>query len=284
MLPCPMPRRLGQHFLRPASVARLLRIIDPRPTEVFLEIGPGRGALTLPLAERCRRVVAVELDAALVASLRATAPGNVEVVTADALAADLRSLVPPATRLVGNLPYYISSPLLRRFLELRGHIRDVHVMLQDEVARRVASVPGSRDYGILSVLFALWTATDIPARFPPGAFVPPPAVDSALLRARFLDAARETIRDPQAFQRFLGQAFAQRRRTLENNLKHSYPNLKEYFRSLNLEGSRRAETLSVGEFAALWRALAGEAPEGASDGGRSGQRPSGSPDPSRRPR
>ena len=95
-------------------------------------------------------------------------------MTADALAADLRSLVPGGSRLVGNLPYYVSSPLLRRFLELRGHVRDLHVMLQDEVARRVASPPGSKEYGILSVLYALWTDTDIPARFPPGAFSAPP--------------------------------------------------------------------------------------------------------------
>ena len=99
--------------------------------------------------------------------------------TADALAADLRALVPPGGRLVGNLPYYVSSPLLRRFLDLRGHVRDLHVMLQDEVARRVASPPGSKEYGILSVLYALWADADVPARFPPGAFVPPPKVDSA---------------------------------------------------------------------------------------------------------
>ena len=91
---------------------------------------------------------------------------------------------------MGNLPYYVSSPLLRRFLDLHGHFRDVHVMLQDEVARRIASPPGPKEYGILSVLYALWAEVDMPARFPPGAFEPPPRVDSALLRARFLDTPR----------------------------------------------------------------------------------------------
>jgi 16S rRNA (adenine1518-N6/adenine1519-N6)-dimethyltransferase len=250
-----MPRRLGQHFLRPASVERLLHLIAPQEGDVFLEIGPGRGQLTLPLAARCRRVVAVELDPALARRLRERSPANVEVVEQDALSVDLAALAPAGSRLVGNLPYYISSPLLRRFLELRGGLLDLHVMLQEEVARRVAAPPGSREYGILSVLYALWTDTTIAGRFPPGAFDPPPKVSSALLRALFLPSPRAVVPDPEGFERLVQRAFARRRRTLENNLADSYPNLKEYFRFLDLEGSRRAETLSVVEFAALWRAL-----------------------------
>ncbi len=250
-----MPRRLGQHFLRPGSVEKLLGVLSPAPDDVFLEIGPGRGALTLPLAARAARVVAVEIDAVLADEVRRRAPANVEIVTADALTADLRSLAPDGARLVGNLPYYVSSPLLRRFLSLRGHVRDVHVMLQEEVARRVASPPGSKEYGILSVLYALWTDTEIVARFPPGAFSPPPKVGSAVLRARFREHPRAAIDDPEGFERFLQKAFARRRRTLENNLEDSYANLKEYLRFLNVEGSRRAETLSVVELAALWGTL-----------------------------
>jgi 16S rRNA (adenine1518-N6/adenine1519-N6)-dimethyltransferase len=133
-------------------------------------------------------------------------------------------------------------------------------MLQDEVARRVASPPGSKEYGILSVLYALYADVDVPAHFPPGAFVPPPRVHSALLRARFRHTARADVVDLEAFERFVQKAFARRRRTLENNLQDSYPLLKEHFRSLNVEGSRRAETLSVVEFAGLWRALSGPVP------------------------
>jgi 16S rRNA (adenine1518-N6/adenine1519-N6)-dimethyltransferase len=250
-----MPRRLGQHFLRPASVDRLLRVIAPAPDDVFLEIGPGDGALTLPLAERCLRLVAVEIDATLAGRLRERAPANVEILTADALAADLGSLIPPGSRLAGNLPYFVSSPLLRRFLGLRGRVRDLHVMLQEEVARRIASPPGSKEYGILSVLYALWTDSEIVARFPPSCFRPPPNVSSAVLRARFRDVPRADVPDLEGFEGFLRTAFARRRRTLENNLKDSYPNLKEYFRFLNVEGSRRAETLPVVELAAIWRAL-----------------------------
>ncbi len=230
-------------------------MIDPAPGDVFLEIGPGAGALTLPLARRCARVVAVEIDEGLAARLRATAPPNVEVVTQDALVADLRALVPSGARLAGNLPYYVSSPLLRRFLSLHDHVRDLHVMLQEEVACRVASPPGSRDYGILSVLYALWADTELPARFPPECFVPPPKVTSAVLRARFRASPRADVEDLGSFEKFLQKAFSRRRRTLENSLKDSYPNLKEYLRFLNVEGSRRPETLSVVEFAAIWGAL-----------------------------
>jgi 16S rRNA (adenine1518-N6/adenine1519-N6)-dimethyltransferase len=250
-----VPRRLGQHFLHPASVERLLGTIAPRPDDVFLEIGPGRGALSLPLAARAGRVVAVELDSALVRRLRAEAPPHLEIVQGDALRVDLRGLVPKGSRVVGNLPYYVSSPLLRRFLELRDHVKDVHVMLQEEVARRVAAPPGSREYGILSVFYALWADVDVPLRFGPGAFDPPPKVGSALLRARFLDHPRADVGDPAAFERLVRQAFSRRRRTLENNLQDSYPNLKHHLRLLNLAGTRRAETLSVGEFAKLSLAL-----------------------------
>jgi 16S rRNA (adenine1518-N6/adenine1519-N6)-dimethyltransferase len=259
-----MPRRLGQHFLRPASVERLLHAIEPRREDKFLEIGAGGGALTLPLAARSRRVVAVELDGALAARLRERAPANVEVVEGDALRLDLGALAPADSRLVGNLPYYVSSPLLRRFLALRGRVRDAHVMLQEEVARRVAAAPGSREYGILSVLYGLWADVDVPLRFPPGAFEPPPRVGSALLRARFFQEPRAEVDDLEAFERLLQTAFSRRRRTLENNLKDSYANLKQYLRLLNIAGSRRAETLSVVEFARLASALGvtGRRPEG----------------------
>ncbi len=250
-----MPRRLGQHFLRAASVERLLRAIAPAADDVFLEIGPGAGALTLPLAARAARVVAVEIDARLAAALAAKAPANVEIVRRDALAAELGSLVPPGSRVVGNLPYYVSSPLMRRFLSLRGHVRDLHVMLQEEVARRIASPPGSKEYGILSVLYGLVAHVQIAGRFPPASFAPPPKVSSALLRVLFLDEPLAPVDDLLAFEAFLQKAFARRRRTLENNLEDSYANLKDYLRFLNLQGSRRAEALSVVELARLWAVL-----------------------------
>ena len=251
-----MPRRLGQHFLRGASVEKLLRVIAPAADDVFLEIGPGKGALTLPLAARAERVVAVEIDERLAGELAARAPANVEIVRADALAADLRALVPEGARLVGNLPYYVSSPLMRRVLTLRGHVRDLHVMLQEEVARRIASPPGSKEYGILSVMYGAFATVDVPLVFPPGAFAPPPRVSSALLRARFVHPPPAPVADQGRLEELLHRAFAHRRKTLENNLQDSYPNLKQHLRLLNIEGSRRPETLSVVEFAKLAEKLA----------------------------
>jgi 16S rRNA (adenine1518-N6/adenine1519-N6)-dimethyltransferase len=251
-----MGRRFGQHFLRAPSVERLLRVVDALPDETFLEIGPGLGALTFPLAARARRVTAVELDPKLAARLRERAPANLTVVEGDALEVDFAALVPESgARLVGNLPYYVSSPLLRRFLDLRDRVRDAHVMLQEEVARRVASPPGSKEYGILSVTYGACAAVDIPLVFPPGAFQPPPKVSSALLRIRFGVPPGVPPVDPKALETVVQRAFAHRRKTLENNLEDSYPNLKQHLRLLNIEGSRRPETLSVVEFAMLAGAL-----------------------------
>ena len=253
-----MGRRLGQHFLRPASVTRLLQVVDPQPGQRFLEIGPGGGALTIPLCARAAHVTAVEVDRVLADALEKRAIPNLTVHNADALEADLEALAPAGTRLVGNLPYFISSPLLRRFLDLRGRVPAAHVMLQEEVARRIASPPGSKEYGILSVLFALWADVRIVLRFPPGAFQPPPKVHSAVIRIVFREQPAVLLARPEVFPAFVAKAFTQRRRTLENNLQDSYPNLKEHLRLLNIEGSRRAETLSVVEFGRLANALAGE--------------------------
>jgi 16S rRNA (adenine1518-N6/adenine1519-N6)-dimethyltransferase len=232
-------------------VEQLVLAIAPRAEDVFLEIGPGQGALTWPLAARARQVVAVELDSQLAGRLMARARDNVRIVAGDALTLDLRALVPPGSRVAANLPYYISSPLLRRLLELRGHVRDMHLMVQDEVARRVAAPPGSRAYGILSVYYALYADVEVVLRLGPESFLPPPRVASAVLRVRFLERPRAQVDDWQAFERLVQAAFARRRRTLENNLRDSYANLKENLRLLNIAGSRRAETLSVGEFARL---------------------------------
>jgi 16S rRNA (adenine1518-N6/adenine1519-N6)-dimethyltransferase len=246
-----MPRKLGQHFLKSHAVEQLVKAIGPRPADTFLEIGPGRGALTLPLAARAREVVAIEADSALARELGQRAPGNVRIFHGDALTEDLRALVPPGSRFAANLPYYISSPLLRRILELRGHLTDAHAMVQEEVALRIASPPGSKEYGILSVLFALHADVEIVLRLGPEDFAPPPRVSSAVLRLRFLAAPRAQVPDPAAFERLVQRSFGRRRRTLENNLQDSYPNLKENLRLLKIAGSRRAETLSVVEFAAL---------------------------------
>ena len=251
-----MPRRLGQHFLKAASVERLLRVVDPRPDEHFLEIGPGAGALTLPLAARAgsrdrgragragwpRRCARTRRPTS--ASSTATRSASTSRRSSRAAAASSATCRTTSRARCSGA----SSSCAR-------DVRDVHVMLQEEVARRIASPPGSKDYGILSVLYGLWADVDIPLRFPPGAFAPPPEGRSALLRDPLPARAAGRGRRPRAFERLVFQAFARRRRTLENNLQDSYPNLKEHLRLLKIKGTRRAETLSVVEFASLSKAL-----------------------------
>ena len=250
-----MPRPFGQHFLREGPARELVDIIDPRPDDTFLEIGPGALAITLRLASRCGSVTAIEIDHDLVSRAQKHLPHNANVVRGDALSQDYRALMPRGSRLVGNLPYAISSPLLRRILDHRDHFADAHLMLQKEVAERVASPPGSRAYGILSVFFALWSDVTIVQRLRPGDFAPPPKVDSAVIHCRFLTKPRYEIKDVNALENLVRLSFTQRRRTIENNLRLRYPDLKHYFKSVGISEVRRAETLTAAEFVRLAEVL-----------------------------
>ncbi|MCU0240822.1 MAG: 16S rRNA (adenine(1518)-N(6)/adenine(1519)-N(6))-dimethyltransferase RsmA [Vicinamibacteria bacterium] len=246
-----MPRRLGQHFLKSQSVERMLRLIAPQAEDVFVEIGPGQGALTLPLAGRVRALTCIELDERLAAQLRTRVGASVTVVQGDALAVDLRTLIAPGTRLVGNLPYAISSPLLRSFLPHMGSVRDMHFMLQREVALRITASPGSKDYGILSILYGAVADVSLLARFGAACFTPPPKVDSMLIRITPNHKPLIELDRLGALFDLLRVSFTHRRKTLENNLADSYPNLKQHLRLLNIEGSKRPEALSVADYARL---------------------------------
>ena len=168
-----MPRRLGQHFLRASSVERLIDAINPGADQDFVEIELERGLSR----SHSPRGSTDHRDRARFSLGRPPAragPANVEVIEGDALKIDLGALLSPGGRIVGNLPYAISSPLLRRFLDLRDRATDLNVILQKEVADRMAATAGSKDYGILSVLYGIWASTSIPLRFGPGCFEPPP--------------------------------------------------------------------------------------------------------------
>ena len=216
-------KRFGQHFLEPAWVEKVIAAVDPQPGDTFLEIGPGRGALTIRLAPRVARVIAVEIDRDLAAALPGAVPAPLHVVEGDVLDADLAALLesePAPVRGVGNLPYNVSTPLVFRLLAAAGggrRLSDATVMLQKEVADRVVARPGSRDYGSLAVHVSLDADAELVLTLPPGAFRPPPKVTSAVVRLRFRPPAVD-VGDRAVFERLVRGAFQQRRKTLLNAL------------------------------------------------------------------
>src|SRR6186713_69994 len=216
-------KRFGQHFLHERGVIeRILRALQPAPGDRFVEIGPGEGALTLPLLAEAGRLTAIELDRDLIPILRERARevGALELIEADALTVDFTALAGGGTlRLVGNLPYNISTPLLFHALSHAGAIRDMHFMLQKEVVQRMAAAHGSKTYGRLSVSLQSRCRVEHLFDVAPGAFRPPPKVDSAIVRVVPLDRPLLEPRDQDALDRLLRAAFAQRRKTLRNALR-----------------------------------------------------------------
>ena len=255
-----MRKRFGQHFLEQAWVDKLIRAVQPSSDDTFLEIGPGRGAVTMALAPLAGRVIAVEIDRDLAAALPGKVPGHVEIVPADFLEADLDALLARERlplRVIGNLPYNVSSPILFRLLA--GHnggrrFSDATLMLQREVADRLVATPGSREYGALAVQVALHADVERLLTLPPGAFRPPPKVTSAVVRLRFRPPTIEAG-NPAVFERVVRGVFLQRRKTLGNALKpvaDSFArSVLELLQQTGIDGRRRPETLSVEELARL---------------------------------
>ena len=249
MLPRPK-KRLGQHFLTDRHyLERIVAEIDPRPGEAMVEIGPGPGALTEQLARLVQPLHVVEIDRELAAGLRARfAPDAVVVHEGDALAFDFASL-PAGLRVVGNLPYNVSTPLLFHVANFAARIRDCVFMLQKEVVDRMVAEPSTADYGRLSVMLQYRFSMGLAFRVPPGAFTPPPKVDSAIVRMSPLGGDRLAARDDDFFARVVMAAFTQRRKTLRNALRPLVPG--EAFARAGIDPGRRGETLSVAEFVAL---------------------------------
>ena len=257
-------KRFGQHFLEPAWVARLVAAVTPSSEDTFVEIGPGRGALTIPLAAQAGRVIAVELDRDLAARLSANAPSNVRVLQADFLDVDLRGLIqdePKPVRVIGNLPYNVASPILFRLLHSAEDGRllgEATLMLQREVADRLLARPGGADYGALSIQVQLLADVERVLSLPPGAFRPPPKVHSSAVRLRFRPPNVEVGSRP-AFERVARALFLQRRKTLANALKPVAATFgrspSDVLEQAQLDGRRRPETLSVEDVASLARAV-----------------------------
>jgi 16S rRNA (adenine1518-N6/adenine1519-N6)-dimethyltransferase len=271
--PQPKPK-LGQHFLTsPDWAVQIVDALGDVSQNTVLEIGPGRGILTSLLVPRARRVIAVEIDRVLAAQLRLKfgMARNVEILEADILAIDFDSLFgpkpglgrpgielkPDPAKVIGNLPYNITSDILLRLFEYAKYFGTVVIMVQREVADRIAASPGSRDYGLLSATAQLYAQVERLLTLPPGAFSPPPKVHSTVLRLAIQPRQQELDVAGDGFIDFLRLSFAQKRKTLWNNLKMKYdePRLKQALAAAHVKPTVRAETLSLEESAAIYRAL-----------------------------
>lgn len=264
-------QKLGQHFLNnPAWQHRILEKLPCAPNGIWIEIGAGQGQMTRYLAgKQVRRLIAVETDPLLAENLRAqiaTHPAqwpNVEIGEGDVLSLDLLVFARNAGlaenekfRVYGNLPYYITSPILHHLFKWADRIASIHIVIQLEVAQRIAARPGTRDYGYLSVACQYYTRPQIALKIPPGAFRPPPKVDSALV-SMSLPGLGVTlgIHEDTAFLRFVQTCFAHKRKTLRNNLLALAPaeSVRKAIADAGLRPEARAEELPLEEFAILWR-------------------------------
>lgn len=251
-------KRFGQHFLHDRHIIeRIIRSFDPAAGDSIVEIGPGAGALTFPLLDRLGRLTAIELDRDLVPLLRerAASHGALRIIEADVLTVDFTALADGTPlRLVGNLPYNISTPILFHALEHAAAIRDMHFMLQKEVVDRMAAAPGSKTYGRLTVMLQARCAVEPLFGVPPGAFRPPPKVDSAVVRLVPLRDDRYALRDRGVFENLVRHAFAQRRKTLRNAL--AAVASAEQIAAAGVDPQSRAEAVSVDAFVTLANQLA----------------------------
>lgn len=247
-------KRFSQNFLVDRHyIARIVDAIAPRPGDRLVEIGPGRGALTRPLLERIERLTLLEIDRDLAAALSAELGGRVDVVVGDAMEFDLATLGRDL-RIVGNLPYHISSPLLFHCARYESLIRDMHFMLQAEVVDRMSAAPDTAEYGRLSVTLQSLFAVQKLFRVPAGAFNPAPAVESAVVRLTPLGEKRPALTDRMLFEKVVAAGFGQRRKTLRNALAKLVDG--ESLVELGIDPGVRAETLAVGQFAAIANAIA----------------------------
>ncbi len=262
----PAKKSLGQHFLHERGVVdKLVMAIDPRPGDRIVEIGPGQGALTFPLLDRHGALTAIEFDRDLLEPLTAaaTSHGELTLINSDVMNVDFTALAGGTPfRLVGNLPYNLSSPILFHALDHAAVVRDMHFMLQKEVVDRMAAGPGSKVYGRLSVMLQAYCTVTALFMVGPGAFRPPPKVDSAVVRLVPHPPGQVGIDDPRRFADIVRAAFGQRRKTLRNALS-SVCTADEIVRA-GVDPQNRAEQLAVADFIALSN-LAVE-PPAASDG------------------
>jgi 16S rRNA (adenine1518-N6/adenine1519-N6)-dimethyltransferase len=268
-------KRFGQHFLAPAWARKVVTAVAPEPGDVFLEIGPGTGALTLPLAESGAPILAIDIDRDLVKNLAARVPPNVTLIAADVLQTNVMALLrgmtpqrPPVSsgepeparryRVVGNLPYNVATPILFRLIELHRHdagLADATIMVQREVADRMLARPGRKQYGPLSIFCQVHGRLTRQLDLPPGAFVPAPKVRSTVIRMTFAPPAVRIV-DDELFVRLVRTMFGKRRKTLKNALKGLAPSAADVLERAGIDSRRRPETLQLPELARLVEQIA----------------------------
>jgi 16S rRNA (adenine1518-N6/adenine1519-N6)-dimethyltransferase len=254
-------QKLGQHFLGdPGWRKKILQTLGVAAGERWLEIGPGHGEMTELLARAGARVVAIETDELLAEGLREKGEdwGRVEVVVGDVLQVDLTAVIEDGARVYGNLPYYITSPILRHLFAVADRIASIHIVIQLEVAERIVARPGRRAYGYLSALCQFYARPEIELRIPAGAFRPPPKVTSALVRMELPgERAGLRIADEGRFLEFMQSCFGQKRKTLRNNLRGvaDSERIEAALERCGIAGNVRAEELTLGQFAAMYEAI-----------------------------
>ncbi|MEF9955910.1 MAG: 16S rRNA (adenine(1518)-N(6)/adenine(1519)-N(6))-dimethyltransferase RsmA [Acinetobacter sp.] len=247
-------KRFGQNFLHDQRViAKIVRAVSPRTGENIVEIGPGLAALTSPLIGECDALTVVELDRDLAAGLpgRVPHPERLTIIEADALRFDFTQLFKEnrPLRVVGNLPYNISTPLLFHLLEFGDKVKDMHFMLQKEVVDRITASPNTKEYGRLSVMIQYFCKPTFLFEVPPGSFNPPPKVTSAVFRLEPYAIKPIIAKNEKALARLVGHVFTQRRKTLRNSLKGMLG--EDAFEITGIDPMARPETLSLADFVAL---------------------------------
>ncbi|MDI6728576.1 MAG: 16S rRNA (adenine(1518)-N(6)/adenine(1519)-N(6))-dimethyltransferase RsmA [Thermodesulfovibrionales bacterium] len=247
-----MPKKyLGQNFLfDPSILHRIVEAADITHNDTVVEIGPGIGTLTKILAGVAKKVIAIELDYELYAKLKEEIKGfNIELIHGDALKYPYEKLEP--FKVVANIPYYITTPIIFRLIETRKNLKSMTLTIQKEVAQRIVGKPNTKDYGVLSIAVQYYGEPKLKFIIPKGAFRPVPKVDSAVIHIEIFDKPRVIVADEKLFFRIVKTAFSQRRKTLSNSLSSISKDIKKILINAEIDPNRRAETLSIEEFARL---------------------------------
>jgi 16S rRNA (adenine1518-N6/adenine1519-N6)-dimethyltransferase len=245
-------RHLGQNFLYdPSILKRIINVAELNREDIVVEIGPGYGILTKMLAETVKMVIAIELDEELYRKLKTGLAGyrNVELVHGDALKYSYENL--PDFKVVANIPYYITTPIIFRLFEVKRNLKSMTLTVQKEVAERITASPGGKDYGVLSIMVQYYAEPTLKFIIPKGAFRPVPKVDSAVISVKILEKPSVEIKNEEFFFKIVKTSFSQRRKMLSNSLKSIRVDIREWLAKAGIDSQRRPQTLSINEFAKL---------------------------------